>query len=804
MEAFVIKDLSFTYPNGKTALSSVNLQINSGEFVCLCGPSGCGKTTLLKMLKPALSPQGKRLGEISFFKTPIESLTEREQASRIGYVLQDVENQIVTDKVWHELAFGLESLGVKSDEIRKRVAEMAAFFGISDWFHKDVRKLSGGQKQLLNLASVMVMQPEVLILDEPTSQLDPIAAGEFLKILDKINKEFSTTVILSEHRLEEVFSMVDRVVVMDEGKIVSNGAPKTVAKELIDKRHSMSLALPTPARVYSVLEQGDEFPLTVREGKIWLYDYSEKNQPDTNLIPKDKERGKDKYIELENVWFRYEKDALDVLKGLTLCVRKGEIFSVLGGNGSGKTTMLSLICGINNPYRGKVTIDGKKLKDIKNLYTKVIGALPQDPKLLFSKNTVKKELDEINADNQLMEEYVDLCRIGHCLDSHPYDLSGGEQQRVALCKVLMKNPDILLLDEPTKGFDAFFKNEFREVLFDLKKRGKTVILVSHDVEFCAEVSDCCSMIFDGGITASAPPREFFCKNHFYTTSANRMARAVASNALTAEDIVLAFGKKTPCDVEIKRKQPDHSTPPQKKEKNLTKKRAVPLSTLIAVLCTLVLVPVTIYTEVSILKSERYYFISLLIILEALVPFLVVFEGKKPHAREMVTIATLCAVAVAGRVIFAPVAQVKPMLAVVIISGVCMGAETGFLVGAVSAFVSNFFLGQGPWTPWQMLAFAVVGFFAGLIFHKIKKSKTALCIYGFLSSMLLYSAIVNFSSIILMKMPLTWESAVTVYGAGLPFDLIHAVSTVVFMWLIAKPMIEKIERVKLKYGIIKEQ
>lgn len=801
MEAFVIKDLSFTYPNGKTALSNVNLQINSGEFVCLCGSSGCGKTTLLKMLKPALSPQGKCSGKISFFETPIESLTDREQASRIGYVLQDVENQIVTDKVWHELAFGLESLGVKSDEIRKRVAEMAAFFGISDWFHKDVRKLSGGQKQLLNLASVMVMQPEVLILDEPTSQLDPIAAGEFLKILDKINKEFSTTVILSEHRLEEVFSMVDRVVVMDEGKIVSDGAPKTVAKELIDKRHSMSLALPTPAKVYSALEQGVEFPLTVREGKRWLYNYAKKNQPDMRLIPDDKERSKDKYIELENVWFRYEKNAPDVLKGLNLRIGKGEIFSVLGGNGSGKTTMLSLICGINSPYRGKVTIDGKKLKDIKNLYTEIIGLLPQDPKLLFSKNKVRKELNEITADKQLMEEYVDLCGIGHCLDSHPYDLSGGEQQRVALCKVLMKDPDILLLDEPTKGFDAFFKNEFREVLFDLKKRGKTVILVSHDVEFCAEVSDCCSMIFDGSITVSATPREFFCKNHFYTTSANRMARTVASNALTAEDIILAFGKKTTCDVVVKKQHNKINTTTPKKEKSVNKKSTTSLSTIIAVLCTLVLVPATIYIGESVLKGEKYYFISLLIILEALVPFIVVFEGKKPHARELVTIATLCAIAVAGRVVFAPIAQVKPMLAIVIISGVCLGAESGFLVGAVSTFVSNFFFGQGPWTTWQMIAFAVVGFFAGLIFNKIKKSKTALCVYGFLSSMLLYSGLVNFSSIILMKMPITWESVISIYSVGLPFDLMHAVSTVVFIWLIAKPMMEKIERVKMKYGMV---
>ena len=186
MECFKIENLSFTYPtrNEKT-LDGVDLEIMHGEFITVCGKSGCGKTTLLRMLKSSLSPHGTIEGRVLFDGVPLDSVSLRDQASKIGFVMQSPENQIVTDKVWHELAFGLESLGFSNGEIRTRVSEMASFFGISDWFHKNVSELSGGQKQLLNLASVMVMQPQVLVLDEPTSRLDPIAAGEFLKTLEK-------------------------------------------------------------------------------------------------------------------------------------------------------------------------------------------------------------------------------------------------------------------------------------------------------------------------------------------------------------------------------------------------------------------------------------------------------------------------------------------------------------------------------------------------------------------------------------------------------------------------------------------
>ena len=341
MESYQIKNLSFTYPNRENkALDDICLTVKRGEFITLCGKSGCGKTTLLRLLKTSLAPHGNLSGNICFNQKALSEIDSKEQAAKIGFVMQSPENQIVTDKVWHELAFGLESLGCSTPEIRTRVSEMASFFGIQTWFHKKVTELSGGQKQLLNLASVMVMQPSVLILDEPTSQLDPIAAQEFLKTLEKINRELGTTVLLSEHRLEDAFPISDRVVVLDNGKIIADAEPKKVGELLKATNHDMYSALPAPMRVYGAVEQGSEFPITVREGRAWLEKYSENNALNAERIPQAGHRNAaaEAAIEIKDAWFRYEKDLHDVIKGLNITIKKGELFAIVGGNGTGKTT----------------------------------------------------------------------------------------------------------------------------------------------------------------------------------------------------------------------------------------------------------------------------------------------------------------------------------------------------------------------------------------------------------------------------------------------------------------------------------
>ena len=547
MAHFNIENLTFSYAaaKGRHSLENVSLKVEQGEFLVLCGKSGSGKSTLLRHLKTVLTPNGKRTGEILFRGVPLSKVSDREQAEKIGFVMQNPDDQIVTDKVWHELAFGLESLGCDQKTMRARVAEMACYFGIQDWFHRDVCNLSGGQKQLLNLASIMAMQPEVLILDEPTSQLDPIAASDFLNTVRKINRELGTTVIITEHRLEDIFPYADRAVVMDGGKVIADDAPRNVGKLLYEQHHPMFTAMPTPVRVFYGAAGVGECPLTVREGRSWLSKaFPQTPQYPAIPAPELSEETAPSALSLKELWFRYEKDSPDILRGVSAEVPKGNLYAILGGNGAGKSTTLKAICGICKPYRGKVTLFGKPIDKYKNreLFSHCLAMLPQDPKSLFVKKTVREDLEEMTKDKALIEETAATCQITSLLDSHPYDLSGGEQQRAALAKVLLTQPKLLLLDEPTKGIDSFFKETFAEILANLKKQGITIVMVSHDVEFCARYADLVSMFFDGQILTTDTPRRFFGSNSFYTTAAHRMSRHVFDMAVTAEDVIRLYQK----------------------------------------------------------------------------------------------------------------------------------------------------------------------------------------------------------------------------------------------------------------------
>lgn len=542
MEILSIKDLTFSYPNKENfALQNVNLSINSGDFVVVCGQSGSGKTTLLRMLKKEIAPYGEKQGAVYYKGEDVEKLDDKISAQKIGFVFQKPDQQIVTDKVWHELAFGLESLGYDSDYIRLRVGEMANYFGITSLFRKKTTELSGGQKQLMNLASVMAMSPDVIILDEPTSQLDPITANDFITTLKKINDELGLTVIIIEHRLQEVFPIADKVAVMEDGKVICYDTPRNVCEKL--SNHPMSQGFPSAVRIWQKSGGKGNCPLTVKEGRNFInLNFSERKLPLRNTIPNTED-----IITLKDVFFRYEKGGNDILSGTNLSIKKGEHFCILGGNGSGKTTTLKILAGLLKPYRGKVIIDNNKMtkKTTADFNRLGVAMLPQNPESVFLKSRVIDDYTELCKIKGIEKsDYEDKINsvaeklgIKDLLENHPYDLSGGEIQKCALGKVLISEPKILLLDEPTKGVDAYSKLSLSKILQEIKSEGVTIITVTHDVEFASIVADRCGLFFDGEVLSSLVPQEFFSKNNFYTTASSRISRDKFANAVTVDDVV---------------------------------------------------------------------------------------------------------------------------------------------------------------------------------------------------------------------------------------------------------------------------
>lgn len=525
MAQIQIENLSFSYAaSQKTSPSicDISLEMNAGEFVVICGASGCGKSTLLRSLKPGIRPAGTIKGKVLYHGTPIDEVSKKVQATEIGFVMQNPEHQIVTDKVWHELAFGLENIGVKREDIRFRVAEVAEYFGITDLYFRSISELSGGQKQLINLAAAMAMHPEVMILDEPTSQLDPIAAETFMDLIKKVNEDLGVTIILSEHRLNMALPKADRMIVMEKGRILYNGLP-IEALSVMEKKDIIKL-MPVPTQVFKQCHGKGQVPMSVAQGRKWLgkCEIKSGNSFQNFMETSEKSETNENAISCRHVWFRYGKQEKDILQDLNVEIKKGEIFAILGGNGTGKTTTMSLLCGIYRPYRGKVKMNGKA------------ALLPQDVQTLFLKDTVKEELKGVEP------QIIRWLNLTDLLESHPYDLSGGEQQKVALAKILAVNPDILLLDEPTKGIDPIFKEQLGNYMTQLAGQGKTIVLVSHDVDFCGEFAHRCGLFANGKLIAINQSREFFCANRFYTTTVHKMAATRLKEAVRMEDIVCAL------------------------------------------------------------------------------------------------------------------------------------------------------------------------------------------------------------------------------------------------------------------------
>ena len=533
MALLTLEHLSFAYPNRQTnTLTDISFSLDPGDFAVLIGETGSGKSTLLRMLKKQLAPRGKKSGRILYQDQPLDALDEKTAAGEIGFVMQNPEQQIVTDKVWHELAFGLENLGLPQELIRRRVAESAAFFGLEDCFDQRTDSLSGGQKQLLNLAAVVAMRPKLLLLDEPTSQLDPLAAAAFLQTLQRLNRELSMTILLIEHRLEDLLPMSSKTIVLESGRLIACRQTRDIAEKL-SGHPILSLALPAASRLYAQSKIGaPPCPLTIREGRLFLESHF---RNEIKTLPQERYANTAKEIlSFRDVFFRYEKKGDDILRGMSFSLYEGEILCLLGGNGSGKSTTLWNACGVLSPYSGKICFDGRELRSYRNrsLCRGGISLLPQDVQTVFLRSTVREELADVSFDQSLFP--FDLTPLS---ERHPYDLSGGEQQLVALAKVMASSPRLLLLDEPTKGLDAFAKKQLMTVLRALKERGMTVLIVTHDVEFAAETADRCAFLFRGEILSADAPNAFFAQNSFYTTAARRMSDGFYDNAVTLRDLL---------------------------------------------------------------------------------------------------------------------------------------------------------------------------------------------------------------------------------------------------------------------------
>ena len=529
MEILSCENVAFKYNESTDyAISDCTFSVKKGEKIMLCGASGSGKSTLLRLLKRELSPRGELSGNITLMGKDRSELSDRESAEKIGFVMQNPDSQTVCDKVSAELAFGLESFGVKSGEIQSRVGEMAAFFGSEPLYDRDISTLSGGQKQLVGLCSVMATDPDILLLDEPTAQLDPVAARELLGILDRLNKEMGVTIIIAEHDPEELFDSCDKILYLAKGKTEFFGTPALTAKYFVE--NALEGFLPETAKAFARL--CDDLPINVRQGRAKLEKLGMTDIPKQAVT--DTERAEPYALQCKNLWQRYEKDSPDILKGCDLGIRKGECYGLLGSNGGGKSTLLRVICGLCKPYMGAVSLFGKKQKAYKNgsLFREMLAFLPQEPVTMFVKESVREDLLQ-SGDKVTVENVSQRMGIEHLLDRHPWDLSGGEIQKCAFAKILLADPKIIILDECTKGMDSFAKKALGDILLDIKDEGRTILLVTHDLEFAAQYCDRCGLLFDGKIVAEDNAVEFFSHNRFYTTAAARLTRGFFSGAVTS-------------------------------------------------------------------------------------------------------------------------------------------------------------------------------------------------------------------------------------------------------------------------------
>lgn len=535
---YEVNNLTFSYSGSHgQQLRDISFQVEQGAFVLLAGPSGSGKTTLLRHLKKEVIPKGTMSGQVQYQEMDMTKIDSKRSIQEIGMVFQNPEDQLVMDTVINELTFAMENIGLNAHEMKLRLAETVTYFGLEHLLHHQVDTLSGGQKQLINLCSVLLLRPQVLIFDEPTVELDPIARKEFLQMVHQLNRDLNITIIMSEHLLDDVLHFANRMLYLSDGRLIHDVTPKQFCQQLDVHDSDLRMYLPEIVQLSNLLELEEYVPLTVKEAKQALKSHQLIRKREQMLV-RERPVNHEVLMALKHGYFRYDQQKF-VLKEINLKLYNDEIIGILGANGSGKSTLLKCLTGHMKGMKGRLTFKKQRVKagnmdDFKGR----IGYVSQYTKVHFSRQRVREELDFVFDQNQLQwqQELLTLFKLDHLMDQHPYDLSGGEMEKLAIVLAMANKPDVLLLDEPTKGLDPISKQQLGKILVRLVGMGTSIILVTHDTSFVAKYTNRAVLLFDGEVVYDGDARLFLKSNHYYTTMTNLVMKSIHNDCLTVEDV----------------------------------------------------------------------------------------------------------------------------------------------------------------------------------------------------------------------------------------------------------------------------
>lgn len=536
-----INKLTFSYPGTKTlALEDIQFSIQKGDFLVLAGTTGSGKTTLLKQLKQELLPAGQKKGEVLYKGQAIADIKQTSSAQEIGFVAQNPQMQPIMATVIEELAFPLENLGYSSDVINSRIAELANFLGLDKFLTRSIKTLSGGQVQLVNLASVLALKPEIILLDEPTAQLDPTTAQNFLNVLRQVHDELGTTIVLTEHRLSRVLGLANRLVVLQAGKLLCDGSVSEGLRKMAKMPELSEFVPPIPHFFLQHRIPVATLPLSIPAGRHLLVAGGERFRLKRDLKPQLVSQGI-RLLAAKNITLDFNGHV--VLRHLNLELSQGDWLAIIGKNGSGKSTLLSVLAGLLKPQHGKVRLKNQVVWKLSNqLRLQKIAYLSQNPLEQFSGKTVREELED---QNRLTDEPFTTRRIVTLMtelqltdvaNHNVFDLSGGQQQLLGLGICLVTQPKVLLLDEPTKGLDPTTKEKLGTILKRVHAQGTTIVMASHDMNFCARYAKQCTFMFNGQVNPPVTSRKFFTQNFIFTTAINRLLANQVPTALFADDV----------------------------------------------------------------------------------------------------------------------------------------------------------------------------------------------------------------------------------------------------------------------------